>query len=746
MKVEIKNIYSIIFGEYQEMPEKMLEIMPGEVGVDRFRSQKLKKISPITIEQLKEFASNYPINEKLGKLLIGENFKSQDFSEFDKKVKDNFDKICLEHNFKFEDKDFQQYLVCYKTSLITASLIENNNNGEEISTRAFNMFLLFGDDLQAAQQVLNGEYGESSTPFHDMLMGAIPNFKVNNEELDIDGWRKLVKSTKGVKKVVKAFSQAHELQKDSKAPSNMDEFVSNQEGILNQSYGKLKDHPEFKDFAAICKHYKISEYLFDKCLKLIEDRKVAPKVSDEIPDIVIDIGKEFPEFKDDPEIKNKDGFYLVRLPAGDLRGLILGEITDCCQSVGGNSEFVSIDGTNLQTNGFYVLIKSKGKDFNPHKIDWDNFEKDGHKIQGQGYVWLSHSKSTLTIDSWENLSSSSNNKMMGEVLKKFGEKIHSDNPSIQRVTIGIGGKTPEEIRSFTSATSEGMFEGKQYGDSKNQVELYVDPDLLNKIEQLEKELDLPSSILQEVLLSSVQIEEIRKLKEDGLLEDIAKDRIPLFLTPILMRAYRENKLDIIDLKALSNDHFDLLTMESFLECYINEKVTLTDLMHLTEKSEDINFLKKLFNNKDVVISYINEIFTIEDFKDISEDLIYCLMNPEALEIYKSTDIKPSDFKDTPEDLIYYLTRPEALEIYKSTNIRPIDFKYIPKNLVYCLMKPEALEIFQSTDIKPIDFKDIPQSLIYHLTNPKALEIYKSTNFKPYDFKHAPLGFVCTAPS
>jgi hypothetical protein len=124
--------------------------------------------------------------------------------------------------------------------------------------------------------------------------------------------------------------------------------------------------------------------------------------------------------------------------------------------------------------------------------------------------------------------------MMGEVLKKFGEKIHETNPSIERVTIGTGGKTPEEIRSFAHAADEGMFEGEQYADSKNQVELYIDSVIAENVQKLEEELGFSNESLQKVALSSVQITEIRALKESGVLDDIPSNRIASFLTPILM--------------------------------------------------------------------------------------------------------------------------------------------------------------------------------------------------------------------
>jgi hypothetical protein len=115
-------------------------------------------------------------------------------------------------------------------------------------------------------------------------------------------------------------------------------------------------------------------------------------------------------------------------------------------------------------------------------------------------------------------------------------------------------------------------------------------------------------------------------------------------------------------------------MGSFVECYLHEGLKLSDFHHLSERTEKLNLIKNIFNNKDVAIAYAEKVFTIEDFKDVLENQISILTTSEALEIYKATDIRPKDFKDLPESLIYHLISQKALEIYKSTEISPQDIK------------------------------------------------------------------------
>ena len=379
-------------------------------------------------------------------------------------------------------EDFNAYLKCYQTCLFVAEVIENNNDGNEVFSRAFKMFVMFQDDLALAQKFLNAHYLHNQNPLHDMLIGHVPS------NVDSVGWRKLIKDDAGNTNIPKDFGNAKELEIDGKAPKSITEFTSRLDLLFKTTdlYGQFE--PEYADFAKICAQNKVFKHTFDKCIELMKDKKIIPKISDLIPNIIVS-AKE-------AGVVGKDDYYLVKLPSGDLRGLILGHITDCCQSVGSVTEFVAIDGTNLGNNAFYVLIKAKGKDFDPEHIDWQNFESNGHEIKGQGYVWRSISGSTLTFDSWENLKdeTGANDAMMFDMLRCFGEKASSFH-GVDRVTIGIGGKTPESLRKMPTTYADGMMEGKQYGDSKSQVEIYRSETLKARISEniteLEKKLGIP---------------------------------------------------------------------------------------------------------------------------------------------------------------------------------------------------------------------------------------------------------------
>ena len=50
-----------------------------------------------------------------------------------------------------------------------------------------------------------------------------------------------------------------------------------------------------------------------------------------------------------------------KLPDGDYLGLVLGDITDCCQSIGGAGAKCAKHGYLPDNGGFYVVTDKKGK-------------------------------------------------------------------------------------------------------------------------------------------------------------------------------------------------------------------------------------------------------------------------------------------------------------------------------------------------------------------------------------------------
>ena len=70
------------------------------------------------------------------------------------------------------------------------------------------------------------------------------------------------------------------------------------------------------------------------------------------------------------------------------RALILGDITDCCQSIGGASQECVKDAVSRKDNDLYVLMKQRKKG-NPALISNGAINDRDFKIISQSYIWRS---------------------------------------------------------------------------------------------------------------------------------------------------------------------------------------------------------------------------------------------------------------------------------------------------------------------------------------------------------------------
>lgn len=123
----------------------------------------------------------------------------------------------------------------------------------------------------------------------------------------------------------------------------------------------------------------ISE-LKDK-LKKIELDIMMKRVSRLIP--IKSLDETLPKRIDIPKnYDHKDGFSIHFHDHNDEQVLTLGEITNCCQTIGGGAETSVLEGVMNPYSGFI------------------SYKKDG-KIIAQSWIWLSVDKKTLVIDSIE---------------------------------------------------------------------------------------------------------------------------------------------------------------------------------------------------------------------------------------------------------------------------------------------------------------------------------------------------------
>lgn len=137
-----------------------------------------------------------------------------------------------------------------------------------------------------------------------------------------------------------------------------------------------------------------------------------------------------PEITIDGQRFDMQGVTFRRLESNDARGLFLGDLTDCCQSIGGIGEDCALHGFTSENGGFYVIETDKGE------------------IIGQSWAWRGK-KGELCFDSLETLGSRINNTQWHKLLRvrQHPELTTRKDHNVTALHIGMGGGTPASLLS-----------------------------------------------------------------------------------------------------------------------------------------------------------------------------------------------------------------------------------------------------------------------------------------------------------
>jgi hypothetical protein len=213
-------------------------------------------------------------------------------------------------------------------------------------------------------------------------------------------------------------------------------MVKTREKVAEFAYKNAAENPAL---AMLCLEHSIHEYAFNEALELT--KKIPAEKN--VPDIVID-GAEF----------DMPGATFHRLAANDIRGLFLGELTDCCQSIGGAGSECAAHGFTSEDSGFYVVENAKGQ------------------IIGQTWAWRGE-KGELVFDSLETLGQNVKADQWLKLTKAFKKALANKPGNVTALHIGTGGATPGKLtRAFTAAARPAKplgYEESGYRDSKQQV-------------------------------------------------------------------------------------------------------------------------------------------------------------------------------------------------------------------------------------------------------------------------------------
>lgn len=385
-------------------------------------------------------------NEFLYHKTLYEANKNQDHLTFDLFNEDI--KEFIERNFTFIDTNNSGSLKFLIELLNKLDFIETFYPGSAFDKIKFATVLAIQfNNIQDVEKFLNTIPFTNAETIQNAILANGNNFwdygKLEAQELI--AWQKI--NGEFLKEGLKIFKHAVKLKEMG---VNIIDLCHKYKGMellqelerVKESNIKFANYNENPEMAQLFMEYNLTEQDFNKALSLW------PKNKSTLPDIDCKINK---ENKD--EANSKKIFHFYKLRAGDIKGLVLGKMTNSCQSIGGHSEKCVIDGYQREDTDFYVIAEqtTDGKE----------------EIIGQSYAWIGsrNGKKVLVLDSYEALRQG---KSLFVPMVKHLLQIIKDHPELEfdGLYVGTGGQTPT-INSDTFNDVDhpsGLF---RYPDSEN---------------------------------------------------------------------------------------------------------------------------------------------------------------------------------------------------------------------------------------------------------------------------------------
>lgn len=558
-------------------------------------------------------------NEKVIKLPTEEEI-TEKFFELNNNYRFFYDS---NDNNNLSNAEVKNFIPLFQICKFIADFVEcNNNAGNEVAyEHAYKLLVLIGisnvndnknNPFSQIEKFIKTHNVTSFTkPVHDMLVNAIP---INSTNINLSAWRKLI--LKHGMEPIKLFQMANDL--NAHIEINQSTTLAQiKKAVSKIHFTRFDEYPEL---AILCRENKVREEVFNHCLGIEKHRKN----SDLLPNLVID-GSEL----------GHEGYHLVKLPINDPRTYILGKLTDCCQSVGDNSERCVIDGLTRQNNAFYVLLKDKKPKGEDKKLDPDKqINYDRYEIVGTGYAWLS-TLGNLCFDSWENLRPQADDQVAFDLINRFGERATHECENIVRVTIGTGGKTPKLFNQELDLT-EKMREGYQYGDSISQA--LVSVNTKKQADLYQKLLALLYKLESENIITTAEISLISQLfEQDKLysmnfidyLEQVLRDKNKSFINLI----HEEESLNRLQRDINKNGPVIWIIFFQLLQADLFKKELINKILNAL-------FVYPEHSGLSDAISYLKEknLLSINNLTKLIAHLKYADEFSEALKELNSADL------------------------------------------------------------------------------------------------------------
>lgn len=422
------------------------ELTLEHAGISRNEGQLLLAVLHLMYNTKSGFE---PVAQKALITLLQRNFKNLNCPELYLQLRNMYPDITYIAPNKLNNPfNIELYKLIYPYTLIIASYLNDINNidldidsvemADKLSTYFFNL-----DDAENYMKTI--DYSTAQTIMlsfqYDIPDIEITNIQLKNymlflqklngyvnvlgrDSLNLLRFFELLKQNTEFQSIVhdndniKLLNQKNNKQNSVKVKT----IISQIKNIITNTVYPFNplDYPpdmtnDLNKFATSALDFGLLPSAFEAALQIISSNKLA--TSDILPDIHF-------KFK-----INNEEYQFYKLPKKDLRGFILGKLTNSCQYIGGHATKCVEDGMIKDTAGFYIINDSTGK------------------IRAQSYAWIANSreKPYIVLDSFEYLGLE-DIKLFIPAVNILHTALYSYYLEVKvqyELFIGVGGQTPK---------------------------------------------------------------------------------------------------------------------------------------------------------------------------------------------------------------------------------------------------------------------------------------------------------------
>ena len=291
---------------------------------------------------------------------------------------------------------------------------ENDDILFSLGRCCYKLIQLFQTADKAIQFLEQYANRKSERPVHDLCLFELPT--AGNWQ--VEQWAFLVMQAGLEVTQYLHFAPRIESLSDRKIPTTIEEL---KEIALRIKYNRELENPKLAEFFI---KYHIPEPAFNRVLD-----HYRLKTNEYLPELFID-GKEF----------GKSRYYFKKLAASDWRGFALGQITNCCQSVGSEGEVCAMHGMISPYSGFYAVF----------------MRADEKELAKARRLLTQAANAITTMDFIDQFNDKSQKQKYIKLFVEFATKILSQNPTIDPVRLDQ--LYLLELRSYLRAEYEKLLE------------------------------------------------------------------------------------------------------------------------------------------------------------------------------------------------------------------------------------------------------------------------------------------------